>query len=148
LRLTSYIHPSETNITYNIHKSTISSIAFSANNILLATVSFDKSLKVFNLSDLLSEGGDKPIIEIKDKDWLRTVYFSSDGKQILYGGADQTIHVYDTSMETIAQKLRKYLEVSTKDSEKRAQLLKELEAILKNRSDHADILNMESIKKE
>ena len=142
LILTSFRNPNITKLTYQLHKSSISHIAFSKNNTLIGTASFDKSIRVFRLSELLNEGGDKPIISIKDKEWLHTITFSADESKLLFGGAGQKIHIYETDAKTIANKLEEQLKKLITDEETKIELLTELKGLLKSRDDHEDIVEM------
>ena len=61
------------------HKSGITGLSINQQESLLATTSLDKSMKIFDLSNL-----DKTPIELKANGWIYDVGFTPDGQGVLY----------------------------------------------------------------
>ena len=76
--------------TLNEHSSTLSDCAYHPSGDLIATVSHDRTLKLWN-----AHNGEKLYSVIAHVDKIKTVAFSPDGKTIVTGGNDQVVKLWD-----------------------------------------------------
>ncbi|HSZ24119.1 MAG TPA: hypothetical protein VK766_00270 [Cytophagaceae bacterium] len=83
------------------HKARINDIEFSSDNKLMATASFDGTVRLWDFNNLNEE----PLI-FRDHDmWVWSVGFSQDGNKLFAGCVDNLIRVWPTSMEFMADKI-------------------------------------------
>jgi len=87
-------------VDYLEHKSGITGLAINKQGTFLATTSLDKTMKIFDLSDL-----DKTPIELKANGWIYDVDFTPDGNNVVFSSADKKIRKADTSNASLADKL-------------------------------------------
>ena len=64
---------------------------------LMATGSWDKSVRVYELNNLSKE----PIVLNDHKDWVWSICFSGDGSKLLAGCKDNLIRVWPTTVEAM-----------------------------------------------
>jgi hypothetical protein len=83
------------------HKARINDIEFSSDNKLMATASFDGTVRLWDFNNLNEE----PLI-FRDHDmWVWSVGFSHDGNKLFAGCVDNLIRVWPTSMEFMSDKI-------------------------------------------
>ena len=92
-------------VDYLEHKSGVTGLVVNKQGSLLATTSFDKTMKVFDLNDL-----DKTPIELKANGWIYDVSFTPSGNSVVFGSADNKIRKADTSSDLLAEKLCELLQ--------------------------------------
>jgi len=84
------------------HSTRVNEIRFSPDGKLLATASFDRTVRVWNWSNLRN----LPII-LKDHDtWVITLAFSNDSQKIVTGCRDGALKVWDMRAATMFQKMK------------------------------------------
>jgi WD40 repeat protein len=99
------------------HTSHIESIKFSNSGNFMATSSKDKSIRLWNMSDL-----NKPPQVLGDKEWVWSMAFTPDDNQIMAGihaktskitkgqeKVDYTIHAWPTKITAMSSKLCSYI---------------------------------------
>lgn len=83
------------------HKARINDIEFSNDNRLMATASFDGTVRLWDFNNLNEE----PLI-FRDHDmWVWSVGFSHDGNKLFAGCVDNLIRVWPTSMEFMSDQI-------------------------------------------
>lgn len=93
------------------HTSAIEQIAFNHDGNFMATASYDKTVRLWNLK-LLNQ---QPIVLDDHADWVRTAVFTLDDEQLLAGmnsnseNVRETIHAWPTNMKTMSGLLCEYL---------------------------------------
>ncbi len=93
------------------HTAAIEQITFNHAGTFMATASYDKTVRIWNL-DLLNA---QPIVLDDHADWVRTAVFTLDDEQLLAGmnsnteKANETIHAWPTNMKTMSELLCSYL---------------------------------------
>ncbi len=87
------------------HISPINEIKFSNTGQFLATASSDKVVRVWNTKDL-----NIPPLELKDhEDWVWSIAFSPDDKQIMAGTQNRQIMVWPTEISSMSSKMCPYV---------------------------------------
>src|SRR5258706_2203464 len=97
------------------HTSHIEQVKFSHTGTFMATASKDKSIRLWNMSDL-----NKPPQVLSDHDWVWGMAFSPDDNQIMAGinsiiqnigpnDVDYTIHAWPTKISAMSNKLCTYI---------------------------------------
>lgn len=97
------------------HTSHIEQVKFSHTGTFMATASKDKSIRLWNMSDL-----NKPPQVLSDHDWVWGMAFSPDDNQIMAGinsiiqnigpnDVDYTIHAWPTKISAMSNKLCTYV---------------------------------------
>ncbi len=85
-------------VTLRGHRSRIQSLAFSPNGNLLATGSYDKTVRIWDVSTKKSY--DSPPIVLDDhKDFIWSVVFTSDGQHVLAGTRDKQFRVWPVNFK-------------------------------------------------
>jgi len=82
------------------HRGLVYSIAFSPDAKQLASASYDKTIKVWDMDtgrDIRTVTG--------HKGWVKSVVFTSDGDRLVSGGADCTVRVWDSESGALLQTL-------------------------------------------
>jgi WD40 repeat protein/energy-coupling factor transporter ATP-binding protein EcfA2 len=93
------------------HTSAIEQITFNHTGTFMATASYDKTVRLWNLSQL----NQQPIVLDDHADWVRTAVFTLDDEQLLAGmnsnseKSSETIHAWPTNMKTMSNLLCNYL---------------------------------------
>lgn len=93
------------------HTAAIEQITFNNAGTFMATASYDKTVRIWNLSSLNAQ----PIVLDDHADWVRTAVFTLDDEQLLAGmnsnteKANETIHAWPTNMKTMSGLLCSYL---------------------------------------
>ncbi len=83
------------------HKARINDIKFSKDNKLMATASFDGTVRLWDFNNL----NDEPLI-LRDHDmWVWSVGFSEDGHKLFAGCVDNLIRVWPTSTDFMADQI-------------------------------------------
>ena len=83
------------------HKARINDIEFTVDNKLMATASFDGTVRLWDFNNLNEE----PLI-FRDHDmWVWSVGFSHDGNKLFAGCVDNLIRVWPTSMDFMADQI-------------------------------------------
>ena len=77
------------------HTARVNNIQFSNDGERLATASFDKTVRIWNIKNIY----DPPIVLKDHDDWVWSIEFSPDGKKLLAGCKDSQIRVWPTSIE-------------------------------------------------
>ncbi|HWZ22298.1 MAG TPA: hypothetical protein VNW06_06560, partial [Cytophagaceae bacterium] len=85
-------------VTLNGHSARVNNIIFSTNGGKLATASFDKTVRIWNMANL----HDPPILLKDHDDWVWSIAFSADGEKLLAGCKDNLIRVWPTNMDLLA----------------------------------------------
>ena len=86
------------------HTAAIEQIAFNHAGTFMATASYDKTVRLWNLNLLNAQ----PIVLDDHADWVRTATFTLDDEQLLAGmnsnteKASETIHAWPTNMKTMS----------------------------------------------
>ncbi|NER19785.1 MAG: hypothetical protein F6J96_03305 [Symploca sp. SIO1C2] len=75
---------------WEAHQSLVTSVSFSPNSKLLASGSWDNTIKIWDL-----EEGGEPLTLSGHQDSVFSVSFSPDGKLLASGGRDKTIKIWD-----------------------------------------------------
>jgi WD40 repeat protein/energy-coupling factor transporter ATP-binding protein EcfA2 len=79
----------------------INDLKFNHDDSMLASASFDGSVKVYNMKKLT----DQPLV-LKDHDsWVWALSFSPDGKKLIAGCVDNLIRVWPTNVETMSSQI-------------------------------------------
>jgi WD40 repeat protein len=97
------------------HTSHIEQIKFSHSGAFMATASKDRSMRLWNMSDL-----NRPPQVLNDHDWIWSMAFAPDDNQIMAGihsnvqnidpkDVDYTIHAWPTKLSAMASKLCSYV---------------------------------------
>jgi hypothetical protein len=88
-------------VSFKGHSSDVNSVAFSPDGTTLASVSDDKTIKLWNLASK------KEIHTLKGhSSWIWTVAFSPDGKILASGSADKTIKLWDVDTGKLISTLK------------------------------------------
>ncbi len=93
------------------HTSAIEQITFNHAGTFMATASYDKTVRLWNLSQL----NQQPIVLDDHADWVRTAVFTLDDEQLLAGmnsnseKSSETIHAWPTNMKTMSNLLCTHL---------------------------------------
>jgi WD40 repeat protein len=93
------------------HTAAIEQIAFNHAGTFMATASYDKTVRIWNLDILNAQA----IVLDDHADWVRTAVFTLDDEQLLAGmnsnteKANETIHAWPTNMKTMSGLLCGYL---------------------------------------
>jgi WD40 repeat protein len=93
------------------HTSAIEQITFNHAGTFMATASYDKTVRLWNLSQL----NQQPIVLDDHADWVRTAVFTLDDEQLLAGmnsnseKSNETIHAWPTNMKTMSNLLCNHL---------------------------------------
>jgi WD40 repeat protein len=93
------------------HTAAIEQITFNHSGTFMATASYDKTVRIWNLNLLNAQ----PIVLDDHADWVRTAVFTLDDEQLLAGmnsnteKANETIHAWPTNMKTMSGLLCGYL---------------------------------------
>lgn len=82
-------------------KARINDIEFGKEESLLATASFDKSVRVYDLFQL----NEQPLVLRDHDNWVWTLAFSPDGNKLMAGCSDKYIRVWPTSTQYMAEQL-------------------------------------------
>ncbi len=91
-------------ITLRGHTARINQMAFSKDATQLATGSFDKSVRIWNIKTM--QDFDRPPIILKDhNDWVWSITFSADGSKLLAGCRDNVVRAWPTSLEAMSQEI-------------------------------------------
>lgn len=78
--------------TFNAHKDNILDVAFSPDNALIATASYDKHVMLFNVADGATRN------DLTDHvDAVYALAFSPDGKYLATGAGDRTVKLWDVA---------------------------------------------------
>jgi WD40 repeat protein len=77
------------------HTARVNNIRFSNDGNRLATGSFDKTVRVYNILNIF----DPPIVLRDHDDWVWSIEFSPDGKKLLAGCKDNKIKVWPTRID-------------------------------------------------
>lgn len=85
----------------NDHKARINDIEFSRDNKLMATASFDHTVRLWDFTNLDEE----PLIFRDHEMWVWSVGFSPDGTKLLAGCIDNLIRVWPTSMDHMSDQI-------------------------------------------
>jgi energy-coupling factor transporter ATP-binding protein EcfA2 len=85
----------------NDHKARINDIEFSRDSKLMATASFDATVRLWDFTNLDEE----PLILRDHEQWVWSVGFSPDGNKLLAGCVDNLIRVWPTSMDHMSDQI-------------------------------------------
>lgn len=88
------------------HSAKISGVAFSSNDSLLATASYDGSVRLWHLDDLNT----LPIVLDDQSNWCTAVYFSPNNKYVFTGDKNGNIRQYPVDITALANKFCGYLQ--------------------------------------
>ena len=80
------------------HKARVNNIAFSDDGKLLATGSFDKTVKIWDFHHLETP----PIVLTDHQDWVWSICFDASGKKLLAGCRDNLVRVWPTSIKALS----------------------------------------------
>ncbi len=83
------------------HTARINNIAFSHDGQKLATGSFDKTVRVWNLKMI----DDAPIILRDHKDWVWSIIFNKDDSKLWAGSRDYLIRIWPINTNSIAEEI-------------------------------------------
>lgn len=75
------------------HTAKINNIEFNKNDTQMATASFDKSVRIWNMRELTNS----PIVLKDHKDWVWSIAFSNDGNYLLAGCTDNLVRLWPTN---------------------------------------------------
>lgn len=140
-----YITRSPQLIPFSPHKSRITDVHFSPNATFLATTSYDRSMVMFRLKDLIPfKTNPKPIIQAKSRNWLHALAFMPDETKVIVGGSSRNIDIYDTDMNVLAQKIKSSLKQLITNLERENSVKTELKNEVRGREDdyYKEIMNI------
>jgi hypothetical protein len=103
-----YIWNAETGKQINVlrgHIAKITGIAFSSDGSLMATSSYDGTVRLWHMNDLNT----LPVVFDDHDSWATTVMFTKDDKSIVSGGRNGKIRVYPVEISTMANDYCNYL---------------------------------------
>jgi WD40 repeat protein/energy-coupling factor transporter ATP-binding protein EcfA2 len=83
------------------HRARINDLKFSNKNDILASASFDGTVRIWNLANL----DDQPIVLRDHNSWVWSVAFSQDDSHIIAGCVDNLIRIYPTDISEMANKV-------------------------------------------
>ncbi|MCB9251179.1 MAG: AAA family ATPase [Flavobacteriales bacterium] len=83
------------------HNAIMTSVKFNLTNQSVATSSYDGLIKVWNtrLKD------DQPLVYSEHESWVWGVSFSNDGKYLISGGRDKSVHLYPVDRKLMVAKI-------------------------------------------
>jgi hypothetical protein len=87
------------------HIAKITGIAFSANGKLMATASYDGTVRLWHLDDLNT----LPIVFDDHESWVTSVMFTNDDQYIVSGGRNGKIRVYPVDVNTMESDYCNYI---------------------------------------
>ncbi|EMD41251.1 hypothetical protein CERSUDRAFT_101783 [Gelatoporia subvermispora B] len=80
--------------TWIRHTHYVSSVSFSPDGARIASGSFDKTVRIWNLNPSTRDAVESMVLTGHD-DWIRSVAFSPDSTHVVSGSDDQTIRIWD-----------------------------------------------------
>lgn len=83
------------------HRARINNIEFSRDGNRLATASFDKTVRLWNMQKL----NDQPIVLRDHNDWVWSIAFNADGSRLLAGCKDNLVRVWPTNPDLMNDQL-------------------------------------------
>ncbi|MCX2742685.1 High-affnity carbon uptake protein Hat/HatR [Mangrovivirga sp. M17] len=83
------------------HQARVNNITFSHDDKRLATGSFDKTVRLWNMDNLF----DPPIVLRDHEDWVWSIQFTPDNNYLLAGCRDHLIRLWPTQTKLMARKL-------------------------------------------
>ena len=95
------------------HSARVHELKFSNNDKMLASASFDRTVQMW-FTDKLNE---QPTVYNDHSDWVWTLAFSPDNKNIVVGCVDNLIRLYPINSEEIARQLCEKLDRNMTESE-------------------------------
>ncbi|QNL22466.1 hypothetical protein HZR84_11110 [Hyphobacterium sp. CCMP332] len=95
------------------HSARVHELKFSNNDEMLASASFDRTVQMW-FTDKLNE---QPTVYSDHSDWVWTLAFSPDNKNIVVGCVDNLIRLYPINSEEIANQLCEKLDRNMTESE-------------------------------
>ncbi len=123
------------------HLSGVTALRFSPNGQELATSSYDKTVKLYKVNELIgSQVEPTPIIDIPHDYWVKSVDFMLGGKQLIFGGSNRSMSIYDTDIVELAQKIRSRLKSELAEKAKRDEVTAVLTSFMKGEDDYRKIV--------
>lgn len=124
-------------LPFSPHKSRVTDIHISPKQTFVATTSYDRSMMVYRLNELLRQRSTpKPIIQAKSRGWLHALAFTPDEQKVIVGGSSRNIYIYDTDMKALTVKIKAKLKELITNDERKASITTELKNIVRGRDEN------------
>lgn len=85
------------------HTAKVNNIEFNRNDTQMATASFDKTVRIWNMRELTNS----PIVLKDHRDWVWSIAFSNDGNYLLAGCRDNLVRIWPTNPSLMGDVLTK-----------------------------------------
>ncbi|BDD01343.1 hypothetical protein [Persicobacter psychrovividus] len=95
------------------HKSRVNNLNFSPKSKYLASGSFDRTVRIWDLVNI----NDQPVILDDHKDWVWSISFSGDGRYLLAGCKDNLIRKWPIKIPDMAMELNRLLTRNLEEQE-------------------------------